>query len=722
MKNPFNPRDVADFNLKRNAFDMSKHQLFTTDWGKIYPACCYEVIPGDTFRIKDTTVNFRGMNTLFPILSRVRASVSWFYVRNRVLYKDWEDFIFGTKEGLTPPYLGIKVANVDRIKTGSLADALGLPTTFGTSNENVYSTISYGTYLNLPDTFQQGGSTQVVGVSTGNVNELDYVLSRLNNGVAPYTFMSDNNLRIYSLSTAPLSSIPSSIEFNNSNGYKVVIALCYNYRSRDNGPIFTKCIRALAVDSVGTSSYSSYSLAGFSDIDFVEGMYFVVYCRSSFSLVGRYLNVNVNSLKDVSQFPNLQNIPFVSSGILGDEKPTIPINALPFRAYEMICNYYYRYDLNNPYRINGEPQYNQFIPTTDGGRDENEYTFHFRNYELDAFTSALQTPQFGAAPLVGLSYQVGSLSEGDEVLDTATFKFEDSEGKTYNATLGVKGDRLVSIANFSQDIPSANLRQLQSYVDYGFSINMLRNVNSFQRFLENTMRRGLRYRNQLKSHFGVSVDYPDIDVPEYLGGFSGFLNSSQITNMSQTGDVGLGDFIGQLGGSISTSHSINKYCPEHGFIMCLVSVTPSPLYPQACEKYLLKHDKFDYYQSEFGKIGYVPIHYDEVQPLNFDPRDKQLPSDVFGYQRAWYDYMMQRDSSHGDFRLALRDFSLQRTFANRPELIEDFTQVKPDDLNHIFINRNIATQYGSTAKFLCSCYVDAIAERPIPRHGVPSLE
>lgn len=427
-------------------------------------------------------------------------------------------------------------------------------------------------------------------------------------------------------------------------------------------------------------------------------------------------DVTVVSVKDATDSIFMSKNPFVVQA--GSSVPDIPVNALPFRAYEMVCNYYYRNELNNPYILDGEPQYNKFIPTTDGGPDENLYNFHFKNWELDKFTSAVPSPQFGEAPLVGMTYRVGA------DVDTATFNFEDSEGNTYSADLGVDSDtsKIISIANVSDEMPSGNLRQLRQLVDAGISINDFRTVNSFQRFLENTLRRGLRYRNQLLSHAGVSVDYPDIDVPQYIGGFSGYLDSSRTMSTAQTDYANVGDFVGQLGGAISSSREIDCYCPEHGFIIGVYYLEPTPVYTQSLNPVLTKLHPFDYFQQEFGKIGHVPIHMSEVAPLQVAASDDVSQDDVFGYQRAWYDYMQTLDEAHGDFRTTLKNWMLTRTFDAPPTLMEDFVRIKPEQLNNIWINKNIADDYGSNAKFLCDASFKITAVRPIPRYGVPSLE
>ena len=78
-------------------------------------------------------------------------------------------------------------------------------------------------------------------------------------------------------------------------------------------------------------------------------------------------------------------------GIVTDEQtPSIPLSALPFRAYEQIYNAYYRNVQVDPLiDSSGNPVYNRFILDTAGGKDKFNYEIHYRNWELDFLTSAV---------------------------------------------------------------------------------------------------------------------------------------------------------------------------------------------------------------------------------------------------------------------------------------------------------------------------------------------
>lgn len=59
--------------------------------------------------------------------------------------------------------------------------------------------------------------------------------------------------------------------------------------------------------------------------------------------------------------------------------PPIPLSALPFRAYEAYYNAFGRDIRNNPFIVNGKPEYNRYVPSVKGGRDSYKYQLHYSN-------------------------------------------------------------------------------------------------------------------------------------------------------------------------------------------------------------------------------------------------------------------------------------------------------------------------------------------------------
>lgn len=753
MSSLFGPRSGRVKPPKRNRFDMSHQHLTTTDFGLVKPFFCKEVIGGDSVSL-DPICAVRSHPIVFPINTRMRMYAHYFYVRNRTLWKDWENFIFKTKEGLTPPYLQLTPERAKKmIATGTLGDCLGVPSTLASdvplSTEISLTSITslgvQGLFFTTEPTFQSVLNL-FVNINNGGYNVLDTPL----NNVVP---SSSSKLVGYFSSPLdyPLDSsfrtstfITSASEFSRSS--KVICCLLrttnvsktYKFgslpfevslnpvRVGDSGEVYIDFSLSES-DRANLISASERIVSEGDSYVFFYGSYNSIYNESGQIYLPDYSDPYFPALPDSSDLVSQGFVTnYVPSGVvdstdnsvIGSNKfvgdnPEIPLSALPFRACEMISNYFFRNDQNNPYILNGEAQYNQFIPTTEGGPDTNEYLIHHRNWEFDAYTSAVPSPQFGAAPLVGVTYAGGREAE-------LTFQGSDSDGVTqdYKVKVGIADDGSIqSVIDFDKGVPSGSLRELIDLSSVGISINDLRNVNAYQRFKENALRRSLRYRDQMLSHLGVNVDYPDIDVPQFIGGFSGDLVVHPVTNMAETDTAMLGDVAGKIESVIKSNHRITCYCPEHGFIIGMFCIVPIPTYSQLLPKAFTRYDAFDYFQSEFGKIGYVPIFHRELFPLQSVNPDK-----VFGYQRAWYDYMSSPDEVHGDFRTSLSDFVLYRTFKDEPTLNEDFTTVSSDSLNNIFAVDKVDEKYKNSEHFMVQFYHDAVFKRPIPKYGMPSLE
>ena len=94
--------------------------------GQLIPIMCDEVVPGDKFKIgNDIVIRFQPL--VAPIMHEINVYVHYFFVPNRILWDDWEDFISGGVEGNyagAPPTWDPSGMNT----VGSLWDYFGFPT------------------------------------------------------------------------------------------------------------------------------------------------------------------------------------------------------------------------------------------------------------------------------------------------------------------------------------------------------------------------------------------------------------------------------------------------------------------------------------------------------------------------------------------------------------------------------------------------------------------
>jgi len=115
---------------RRSAFDLSHERKFSMNFGDLIPIMSRAVVPGDTFR-NNTEVLVRLSPMLAPIMHRVNVFTHFFFVPNRLIWKEFEDFITGGADGqLSPvhPFISSSGAVGSNFQPGSLADYLGVPT------------------------------------------------------------------------------------------------------------------------------------------------------------------------------------------------------------------------------------------------------------------------------------------------------------------------------------------------------------------------------------------------------------------------------------------------------------------------------------------------------------------------------------------------------------------------------------------------------------------
>lgn len=750
MSKVFGKNNGRPNRVKRNAVDLSFRNNVTMNYGQLIPVMCKPVLPGDSVDFSIAAA-LRFMPTVFPLQTRQRLDLHAFYVRNRNLWKDWMDFSGMLKEGLVMPYLSTEQAK--KVTTGSIYDYLGLATTVvgGGSSEQ--------TSITLPDRLQYLGagsnsfiyasssSAEKSVVSVGDtlpsvaynngtisvpVNNYANVFVRydspftLNDDASPSRrvtvtppFIFDVSIDFCNMFDSVLRSIPNSNDCHCQilllTSENVVVSTTPSF-SLSVGPLVA--INEHMVLSSGSSGY---------DLSNTIQTGIPLYLGFYFSALNKQPNVTLKTMaSDLITNHSVLGFRFSASSEGSDSpvdfvdankvNPYLPqngskVNTLRLRAYESIYNSFYRDDRNNPFLINGQPEYNKYIVSQEGGEDNFDYQIRYRHWEQDEFTTALPSPQQGVAPLVGIS-----------TTGVATFEDPDT-GKQYNVNTVVADDgETITNFQYTENIPNSVARSLVNYATSGISINDFRNVNAFQRWKETNIRRGFKYRDQIKSHFDVDVSYAELDMPEFLGGTSIDVSVETVNQTSATEGSGddlspLGSYAGQMYAVGGSKNRIRKYFDEHGYLMVIASVVPVPVYTQTVDKDWYKSETLDYFYPEFGHIGLQAIPLRElapVQSVNLQGADSLQMT--FGYQRPWYDYLSSKDEAHGLFRTELNNFLLNRVFDNVPSLSPSFLLVDPEQLNNVFSVTDVSH------KILGQIYFDMTFTRPIPMYGVPRLE
>lgn len=118
MSNIFN--SVMFPKVGSNAFDLTHDVKLSFKMGHLVPSMVMEVIPGDVIRLASEQL-LRFAPLLAPVMHRVHVTNHFFFVPNRILWPNWEEWITGNLE-VEPPYVP-----VNNIEVRTLGDYLGLP-------------------------------------------------------------------------------------------------------------------------------------------------------------------------------------------------------------------------------------------------------------------------------------------------------------------------------------------------------------------------------------------------------------------------------------------------------------------------------------------------------------------------------------------------------------------------------------------------------------------
>lgn len=748
MANIFSKKDQYIDRVNRSTFDLSFVNNFTTNFGVITPVCLLPVGFGDSVQI-NAKFNLQLMPTVFPIQTQMYARLHFVYVRTRTIWEDWQKFFAGD-ESVTPPwmtpYAGSSTEHFsidDDLQTGSLADYLGVPTvitgSYGstlsldlTTKESVVKTSSVGVEqapaplsgyiarsMSSPDQFFDFLTSEASfsskfsprdGIHTGycayviNLDELDFNDS-LSSAELIFDFSSLPNYReiIADLSFAIYPSLDA-----NDVGYLTSYLASSSLMSASlSGSILRLTVfnRKTGYFVLFTPDFQDSLLASYGWYEYVTDESTLKFSRltpAALSVFSSFTYVHVDA---VWNKPEASNCPFYTSNS-DTTLPAIPLSALPFRVYEAYYNAFGRDVRNNPFMVDGKPEYNKYVPSTKGGYDSTKYRLHYANWEPDAYTTALQSPQAGIAPLVGIT----SLGEA---------QFRDANGTTYTAQLETAddGDTVTGFQMKSSDAPADVVRNLIGMATSGISISDFRNVNSLQRFLEIRIRQSPRYLNLVKGLFNVNLDYDELMMPEFLGGISDNVPVYKVTQTTPTSDSPLGSFAGQGFIQSGMKHVIRKYCPEEGYILGVLSVVPVANYTQLLMPHWTRMSLLDWHFPQFNNVSFQPMTYKNLCPYQAYAVNPKNINNVFGYQRAWWDLISSFDEVHGQFRSSLRNFVINRVFDSAPELSQDFLLVNPDHVNDVF-----ATTAENGDKILGSIAFDITKKTTIPRNSIPHIE
>nr|WNN13428.1 MAG: major capsid protein [Gokushovirinae sp.] len=415
--------------------------------------------------------------------------------------------------------------------------------------------------------------------------------------------------------------------------------------------------------------------------------------------------------------------------------PNLSVNALPFRAYALIMNEWFRdQNLSDPLvvpnddaTVAGVNTGNFVSDVAKGGKPYIAAKYH------DYFTSCLPAPQKGpdvtipvsSSGLVPVKTGATNSNFARVPMEVALLTDSGSPGQrrlyvpnngAANNSVDVTGLTTQPTAANPQISPTNLWADFNGY-DAVASINQLRMAFQIQKLYERDARGGSRYIEILKSHFGVTSPDARLQRPEYLGGNRVPINVNQVVQQSGTGSgssTPQGTVVGMSQTTDSHSDFIKSFT-EHGFIIGVMVARYDHTYQQGLDRMWSRKDRFDYYWPVFANIGEQAVKNKEIYAQGNAEDDE-----VFGYQEAWADYRYKPNRVTGEMRSSytqsLDVWHLADDYAQRPSLSDSWIR---EDKNNI--DRVLAVKSSVSNQFFADIYVQNRATRPMPIYSIPGL-
>lgn len=409
--------------------------------------------------------------------------------------------------------------------------------------------------------------------------------------------------------------------------------------------------------------------------------------------------------------------------------PNLSVNALPFRAYALICNEWFRDEnLTDPLFVDlGDTTIKGTNGTTPEDIVKGGSPFKVAKYH-DYFTSCLPAPQKGPDVLlpIGDSAPVyPGNTKHNYFPDAAPLYFgtypNGDKPSSVNHTLGIDGEQFAlrigdggSLgATHAAVIPTNLFADLS--LATGSSINQLRLAFQVQKLYERDARGGTRYTEILRSHFGVTSPDARLQRPEYLGGNRKPINVTQVVQNSATIPDSPQGNTAAYSATIDSENAFTKSFVEHGFVIGLMCVRYDHTYQQGIERMWSRKQRFDYYYPVFANIGEQAVLNKEIYAQGTAQDDE-----VFGYNEAWADYRYKPSRTTGYMRstapTSLDVWHLGDNYKELPKLSDGW--IREDGK---IVDRVLAVTSDITHQFFADIYVKNDSVRPMPVYSVPGL-
>jgi len=534
-------------------------------------------------------------------------------------------------------------------------------------------------------------------------------------------------------SRIPDIKIPRSV-FNRSSGHKTTFDAAFLI------PIYVDWALPGDTMHMNPNMFARIATPMYPIMDnlYLETFWFAVPCRL---LWDKWANLMGEQIDPESPIDYLQPIVDTASSsiqifTIGDyfglpyNKTHLEADALPFRAYNLIYNEWFR-DENLCTKAT--------INTGDGPDSLSDYPIRRRCKRHDYFTSSLPWPQKGPdivmpmgtdAPILGTGYGI-RLNDGHDPIylysnandiyanNPATVQ---NTGDTVGAGTPNNSNHVIGMQSTSFSNPLYSGLKVDLSNATAPSINALREAFQLQKMLERDARGGTRLVEIIRQHFGVVSPDARMQRPEFLAMSSKRITINPVAQTSHTptydsenpltpqGHLAAYGLVSDNGGSWSKSFS------EHCIIMGIANIRADLTYSQGINRHWLHRSRYDFYWPSLAHLGEQEVFSKEIF---FAGNHTAADDDIFGYQERYAEYRYKPSIITGAFRptypASLFPWHMSEEFANRPELNQTFIEDNSDTV----LGLRVAVM--GEPQILFDSYFDLKHIRPMPTYSVPGL-